>query len=62
MDKGDLVQLRGSYCFGVITYKHPTKGVARVFWAEQDAGWESTARLDLIQKANCYKKGLQLNR
>jgi len=53
---GDLVSLKGTPCIGIIIYKHPTKGVARVFWSQDDTGWESTARLALIQKSNCYKK------
>jgi hypothetical protein len=58
---GDLVSLKSTARIGIVIYKHPTKGVARVFWSENDTGWESTARLVLIQKSNCYKKRLHYN-
>jgi len=46
---GDLVKLAGtSSTFGMIVYKHPTKGVVRVYWPDDKPSWESCGRLEII--------------
>ena len=46
MNKGDLVSIGDS--IGIITYRHPTKFVVRVYWNDSKSTWESCARLTLI--------------
>ena len=52
MKAGDLVKIgRGKdESLGLVIYKHPTKGVAHVFWSDIGFNWESTSRLVLVSR------------
>jgi len=46
---GDLVTLTGtSTPMGIVIYKHPTKGVVKVHWSDDNPSWESCGRLRII--------------
>lgn len=46
---GDLVSLgKHDNAIGLVVYKHPTKGVAQVYWSDVGFAWESCARLKII--------------
>jgi hypothetical protein len=38
---------------GIVIYKHPTKGVARVMWSIAGFSWDSCGRLKVVNK--CYE-------
>ena len=50
MKVGDLVNLKSvnSLEMGLVVYKHPTKEVVQVFWADIGFNWESCARLCIM--------------
>ena len=50
MKAGDLVRLKSisTLEMGLVVYKHPTKEVVQVFWADIGFNWESCARLCVI--------------
>ena len=53
MKRGDLVKIeKDSEDLGIIVYKHPTKGVAQVYWPIIGFNWESCARLEIISSCD----------
>ena len=50
MNVGDLVKLTGGVHknIGLVIYQHPTKGVARIYWSDNNLKWISCARLILL--------------
>lgn len=46
--RGDLIRISEDDVLGIVTYQHPTKGVARVYWPDVGFSWESISRLSLI--------------
>ena len=56
MERGDLIILKGADGIGLIVYKHPTKGVAHVYWSDVGFNWESTSRLTLIATGSIKNK------
>jgi len=50
MSVGDLVKLTGGLHknIGLIIYQHPTKGVAQIYWSDNNLSWASCARLILL--------------
>lgn len=46
--RGDLIRISKDDALGIVTYQHPTKGVARVYWPDVGFSWESISRLDLV--------------
>ena len=50
MKLGDLVRLAPGLkgAIGIVTYKHPTKEVARVHWSDFGPNWEKCARLTVL--------------
>ena len=52
MKAGDLVKLVGikDDSLGLVIYKHPTKGVAQIFWSDIGFNWESTSRLSIVSQ------------
>ena len=50
MKKGDLVRLEWGQPddFGLVTWVHPTKGVAQVLWNDIGLSWEKKLRLKIV--------------
>ncbi len=53
MNRGDLVRIgKYSTSLGIVVYKHPTKGIVQVYWADDGFNWESCARLEILSELN----------
>lgn len=53
MHVGDLISMTGfPEIIGIIIYRHPTKGVVKVYWPNDDPSWESCARLKIISSCD----------
>ena len=52
MNIGDLVRIgKRSEDVGIVLWRHPTKGLVKVYWSGEGIGWESCARLEILATA-----------